>query len=212
MVSTDSRCDIQFISQFRFTAATCATPCFHVTRFGGMRSLLVSTFLLNLIFKAANAISNHSSSSTQLSGNTSDSTPLDCSASWNAWFSGSIYAEITYVSTYTTTYTYHNISAELTTLCDGHPRIVGGQNGLTTLATGTNSSVTSATRNYTAPTPTCKPASTDCSALWNTYRTSPCTRTQDSDCGPCSIWGGTVRHALKPFSTTNLLTPLDRFS
>ena len=98
----------------------------------------------------------------------------------------------------TSTYTYHNITASMTTACDGHPRVVGD---LTTLATGTSSSLTTseylAGPNFTKPTPSCTMAPPDCAQVTAEYEVartnSYCSNTQDLDCGKCTINGGTVK-------------------
>nr|POE93677.1 hypothetical protein CFP56_19689 [Quercus suber] len=89
-----------------------------------------------------------------------------CNSNWQAYITSSIdYAgEVSILAT--SSWTYHNLSAQLTTLCDGDPRVVGA---LTTLATGTNSSVYYQFQNYTAPTPTCSINPSDCADLNAAY-------------------------------------------
>ena len=119
---------------------------------------------------------------------------MNCSASWNSWYNASIWNTFNNVRTYTKTYTYHNITASTTVACDGHTRIVGD---LTTTATGTNSTLTSAPRPFTNVKPTCEPAAADCSSLWDMYYEFPCTQTKGLSCGPCHIEGGTVSRTLQ---------------
>lgn len=127
---------------------------------------------------------------------------MNCSASWNAWLESSLDAGFN-LSTFTTTYTYHNMTAQLTTLCDGHPRIVGG---LTTTATGTNSTLTSTAMNFTTPPPKCEPVATDCSSLYEQRWILPCTHTKGLDCGQCNIWGGSVSRPSIHTSSNKTLT------
>ncbi|KAK4547414.1 hypothetical protein LTR36_001070 [Oleoguttula mirabilis] len=49
---------------------------------------------------------------------------MSCSASWNVWRNSSNWLEFDDLSTYMT-YTYHNITAPVTTLCEGTGRLVG---------------------------------------------------------------------------------------
>ena len=141
------------------------------------------------------------------------STSMNCSASWMAWLTSSQNFRFGTFSTFYTTWTYHNMTAKVTTLCDGHPRIVGGINGLTTTATGTTSVQTISqldhAGNFTVPTPKCVPPQSDVSSIFsiadiivpnttpynavnfNTTPTMSTTATRTT-CGPCSIFGGTV--------------------
>lgn len=145
------------------------------------------------------------------------SKPADCSASWNDWLILSQSEMVGNMSTFSTTWTYYNMTAQVTTLCDGHPRIVGGSNGLTTTATGTSSALTvqyvHPTTTFSIPPPKCLPPPaerTSLSQYWgvmvpNTTGT-PLFETASSflpsvftgtpgACGPCSIYGGRVSPA-----------------
>ena len=66
-------------------------------------------------------------------------------------------------TTFASTYTYHNITASMTTACDGHPRIVGD---LTTLATGTNVTMVTlgTTTAFNKTTPACVLEPSDCTS------------------------------------------------
>lgn len=117
---------------------------------------------------------------------------LSCGDAWMSWLNRSTRYIPTWTS-YVDTYTYHNITAATATGCDGHPRVVGGSGALTTVATGTNITSTSASKNFTVPTPTCQLSPSECTGKLALY--SLCTgvsTTSSSDCGVCSIWGGTV--------------------
>lgn len=128
-------------------------------------------------------------------GSNNDSLPLgSCGDVWLSWLNSSTRFHPSWTST-VVTYTYHNITAQTTTLCDGHPRIIGGVDALTTVATGTSSSLTEAPQNFTQPTPTCKLQAAECTGDLAEYELcsgGPATTTTSLDCGVCSIWGGTV--------------------
>jgi len=120
-----------------------------------------------------------------------------CAATWNQYFSSledaSIHA-FGYVS-YQSTYTYHNMTAQITTACDGHPRIVGD---LTTTATGIGTVLTSMTTNgnFSGTRPSCTLAPSECVSFiveyGSTMVSSYCTNTKAADCGKCTINAGTV--------------------
>lgn len=125
-------------------------------------------------------------------GHPSASAAIPCGEAWMSWLNSSTRYMPTW-TTYLETYEYYNITAATTTACDGHPRVVGGSNALTTIATGTNSTLTSAPKNFTVPTPTCQLSPSECIGELASY--SLCSggpTTSSADCGPCSIWGGTV--------------------
>ena len=146
-------------------------------------------------------------SSTAIDPRSSDqvTTSMNCSASWNEWLLSQNAFSFGWTSSYTT-FTYHNMTAPTTTLCDGHPRIVGGSNALVTTATGTTSTMTSEQKSngdFTVPTPICMPPEVDQTALHDIWQLwVPHTKperfqsftfsTTSSGCGDCSIWGGTV--------------------
>lgn len=120
-------------------------------------------------------------------------TSSSCGDAWMSWLNSSTRYIPTWTS-YVDTYTYHNITAATTTGCDDHPRVVGGNGALTTVATGTNTTLTSAPKNFTVPTPTCRLSPSECTGKLALY--SLCkgvATTSSSNCGVCSIWGGTVR-------------------
>lgn len=130
-----------------------------------------------------------------------------CVATWNDYMSSLVEVSLNNFSytSFISTYTYHNMTAQLTTACDGHPRIVGD---LTTTATGTNSTLTStsATGNFTKPTPSCVLAPSDCTSFYGMYGSTQmskyCTNTKDLDCGQCTINGGTVQLIYFPQTAT----------
>lgn len=141
------------------------------------------------IYKASLSTAAYTTSS---HGNASQVTaPGPCYDRWMSWFNSS-YDQLGEWTTFVSTYTYHNITAAVTTACDGHPRIVGGTDGLTTTATGTNSTLTSMPKNFTVPTPICTVPPSECTGSLLAWTLCSGTSTQTSDCGPCSIWGGTV--------------------
>lgn len=137
----------------------------------------------------------------------------NCSESWSSWLEASIQFSLgTYIS-FTSTRTYHNMTAKTTKLCDGHTRIVGGLDGLTTTATGTMTFFTFGLSTYsgrfTPPTPTCIPPPADRTNIFSGFFVwVPRTRGYDKSqypstlpsslqatgqiCGHCSIFGGTV--------------------
>ena len=125
----------------------------------------------------------------------------NCSWTWDQWLGSSLDAQFDSINI-TSTYTYHNITASLTTQCDGMPRVVGD---FTTIATGTNTTLTQTTTNYTKPSPTCTPDPVDCADINAGYGTYPCPRPTTgvvSSCGQCSIWGGTVDLLYFPTTAT----------
>lgn len=123
----------------------------------------------------------------------------ECAKSWLTWLSNSMDLMDLGYSTWMSTYTYHNITASVTTLCDGHPRIVGGRDALTTVATGSGTTITSAMRNFTVPSPTCMIPASECTGTLDYYTSyesySLCSGGPNKKCGPCTIQGGTVNTA-----------------
>lgn len=138
---------------------------------------------------------------------------MNCSASWSSWLNRSILFSLGQYATFHSTRTYYNMTAEVTTFCDGHTRIVGGIDGLTTTATGTTIFLTSGqstpTGDFTASTPTCLPGPADRTNIFDGFfvwvpRTEPYIKSQHPStlpsslvahgriCGHCSIFGGTV--------------------
>lgn len=134
-------------------------------------------------------------SSSRADLNATSSATTTCGDVWMSWLNSSLDNLPTW-TTYLATYTYHNITAATTTACDGHPRVIGGSDALTTIATGTNTTLTSVPKNFTIPTPTCNLAPSECTgklASWSLCSGGPTTSV--SNCGACSIWGGTVRRS-----------------
>lgn len=131
--------------------------------------------------------------------NNASTSSWNCSQSWSYYGVQLNGVSFSNLLTFTSTYTYHNITASTEVLCDGHPRIVGG---LTTIATGTNTTITSKPRPFTMPMPTCRPLPQECASLEGMYGVVPCNQTgtggvrNTKQCGQCSIFGGTVSSAV----------------
>lgn len=156
---------------------------------------------------------NVSSAAITTSRETMSPTSMNCSASWDDWLSSAHSFSYGWATSFAT-FTYHNLTASVTTLCDGHPRIVGGRDGLKTTATGTTSTSTifpSHGHNYNKTTPICTPVPRDQTLIhdyWQVWvpqtethysyafqnSSSTSSSVQSQDCGVCTIWGGTVTY------------------